>query len=194
VKKNRHPESLTEKLHGLIVGGRGPVRNRLLLLSLAARRALDVPFPVILGEKVIVPKQAAKDLTGRRGWLQSRLGLTVFPGAWPWRSSPSSALCWCMMPTADLPRSARSTRRNCMHILVNGVRLFVDVANAGLVADGYRMREKPVLLMLHGGPGFDHVLFKDAFSALSDVAQVIFYDHRGNGRSEGDDPSTWNLA
>ena len=81
-----------------------------------------------------------------------------------------------------------------MHILVNGVRLFVDVANAGLVPDGDRMREKPALLMLHGGPGFDHVPFKSAFSALSDVAQVVFYDHRGNGRSEGDDPSTWNLA
>ena len=32
-----------------------------------------------------------------------------------------------------------------MHILVNGVRLFVDVANAGLVPDGNRMREKPTL-------------------------------------------------
>jgi proline iminopeptidase len=81
-----------------------------------------------------------------------------------------------------------------MHVLVNGIRLFVDVANPGLVADSQGMREKPTLLMLHGGPGFDHVPFKDAFSALSDVAQVIFYDHRGNGRSEGDDPSTWNLA
>jgi proline iminopeptidase len=81
-----------------------------------------------------------------------------------------------------------------LRILVNGVRLFVDVANPGLVPDGLGMREKPTLLMLHGGPGFDHVPFKDAFSALSDVAQVIFYDHRGNGRSEGDDPSTWNLA
>lgn len=81
-----------------------------------------------------------------------------------------------------------------MHVLVNGVRLFVDVANAGLVADDHGVRKKPTLLMLHGGPGFDHVPFKTAFSALSDVAQVIFYDHRGNGRSEGDDPSTWNLA
>ena len=81
-----------------------------------------------------------------------------------------------------------------MHVLVNGVRLFVDVANPGLVADGPIMRQKPTLLMLHGGPGFDHVPFKDAFSTLSDVAQIIFYDHRGNGRSEGDDPSTWNLA
>ena len=28
---------------------------------------------------------------------------------------------------------------------------------------------------------------------LTDVAQVVVYDHRGNGRSEGDDPSRWNL-
>ena len=81
-----------------------------------------------------------------------------------------------------------------MLIRVNGVRLFVDVANFGLVPDGDHMREKPTLLMLHGGPGFDHTAFKEAFSALSDVAQVIFYDHRGNGRSEGDDPVAWNLA
>lgn len=81
-----------------------------------------------------------------------------------------------------------------MLIHVNGVRLFVDVANVGLVPDGDGMREKPILLMLHGGPGFDHTGFKSAFSDLSDVAQVIFYDHRGNGRSEGDDPATWNLT
>lgn len=81
-----------------------------------------------------------------------------------------------------------------MLVRVNGVRLFVDVANAALVLDGGRMREKPTLLMLHGGPGFDHTAFKEAFSTLGDIAQVIFYDHRGNGRSEGDDPATWNLA
>lgn len=81
-----------------------------------------------------------------------------------------------------------------MRVQVNGVRLFVDVANPGLVPDGDRMREKPTLLMLHGGPGFDHTAFKDAFSSLSDVAQVVFYDHRGNGRSGGDDPAAWNLA
>lgn len=81
-----------------------------------------------------------------------------------------------------------------MLVHVNGVRLFVDVANFGLVPDEHGMRQKPTLLVLHGGPGFDHVHVKSAFSVLSDVAQVIFYDHRGNGRSEGDDPSTWNLA
>ncbi len=81
-----------------------------------------------------------------------------------------------------------------MLIQVNDVRLFVDVANSGLVPDGKGMREKPTLLMLHGGPGFDHTGFKEAFTSLADVAQVIFYDHRGNGRSEGDDPTAWNLG
>ena len=48
------------------------------------------------------------------------------------------------------------------HVLVNGVRLFVDVANPGLIPDCHGMRQKPTVLMLHGGPGFDHVPFKDA--------------------------------
>ncbi|KMO14024.1 alpha/beta fold hydrolase [Methylobacterium platani] len=81
-----------------------------------------------------------------------------------------------------------------MLVSVNGVRLFMDVANFGLVPDGDTMREKPVLLMLHGGPGWDHTGFKEAFATLSDVAQVVFCDLRGNGRSEGNDPATWNLA
>ena len=43
-----------------------------------------------------------------------------------------------------------------MHVSVNGVRLFFDVEGAKLVPDGPSMREKPTLLLLHGGPGFDH--------------------------------------
>ena len=34
-----------------------------------------------------------------------------------------------------------------------GVRLFVDIEGAGLVPDGASMREKPTLLLLHGGTG-----------------------------------------
>ena len=40
-----------------------------------------------------------------------------------------------------------------MHVRVNGVRLFFDVEGTGLVPDGPAMREKPTLLLLHGGPG-----------------------------------------
>ena len=61
-----------------------------------------------------------------------------------------------------------------MRVLVNGVRLFFDVEGAKLVPDGPAMREKPTLLLLHGGPGFDHSIYKPAYSALADVAQIIY--------------------
>jgi len=81
-----------------------------------------------------------------------------------------------------------------MRILVNGVRLFFDVEGASLVPDGPAMREKPTLLLLHGGPGFDHSIYKPAYSALADLAQVIYLDHRGNGRSDAGPKDAWTLA
>lgn len=81
-----------------------------------------------------------------------------------------------------------------MNILVEpDVRLFVDIEGAGLVADGARMRQKPALILLHGGPGFDHTGFKPAFSRLSDLAQIVYYDQRGHGRSDPRPPHEWTL-
>jgi pimeloyl-ACP methyl ester carboxylesterase len=80
-----------------------------------------------------------------------------------------------------------------MHVLVNGVRLFFDIEGAKLVPDGPVMREKPTLLLLHGGPGFDHSIYKPAYSTLADIAQIIYLDHRGNGRSEDGPRESWNL-
>ena len=74
-----------------------------------------------------------------------------------------------------------------------GVRLFVDVEGPALVPDGPLMREKPTLVCLHGGPGFDHSGFKPAFSGLADIAQIIYYDHRGHGRSDERPNSEWTL-
>ena len=74
-----------------------------------------------------------------------------------------------------------------------GVRLFVDVEGPALVPDGPLMREKPTLVCLHGGPGFDHSGFKPAFSGLADIAQIIYYDHRGHGRSDERPSSEWTL-
>lgn len=81
-----------------------------------------------------------------------------------------------------------------MFVQVNGARLFFDVEGAGLVPDGLAMKAKPTLVLLHGGPGADHTIYKPVFSALSDIAQIVYLDHRGNGRSSGDDPATWNLV
>ena len=81
-----------------------------------------------------------------------------------------------------------------MQVSIGDCRLFVDVEGAKLVADGPVMREKPTLLLLHGGPGFDHSSYKPSFSELADAAQLVYYDHRGNGRSERSTPDRWNLA
>ena len=74
-----------------------------------------------------------------------------------------------------------------------GVQLFVDIEGAGLVPDGAAMRVKPTLLLLHGGPGYDHSGFKPAFSQLADIAQIVYLDHRGHGRSSRCPPEQWTL-
>ncbi len=81
-----------------------------------------------------------------------------------------------------------------MKILVNGVHVYFDIEGAGLRTDGSVMREMPTVILLHGGPGADHSIYKPAFSALTDVAQVIYLDHRGNGRSDDGSHELWTLA
>ncbi len=74
-----------------------------------------------------------------------------------------------------------------------GVRLYVDVESPQYVPDGPVLREKPALLLLHGGPGFDHSGFRPYFGRVADIAQVIYYDHRGHGRSDRRPPAEWTL-
>src|SRR5689334_3214914 len=76
---------------------------------------------------------------------------------------------------------------------VNGTRIFFDTVGSKLDIDGERMREKPSLIVMHGGPGFDHSTLRPYFDRFADTHQVIYIDHRGNGRSTGE-PPTWNLA
>jgi pimeloyl-ACP methyl ester carboxylesterase len=82
-----------------------------------------------------------------------------------------------------------------MRVEIGGCRLFFDVEGAKLRPDGPRMREVPTLLLLHGGPGADHSIFKPAYSQLAEIAQVVYFDHRGDGRSDGRyDAERWRLA
>jgi pimeloyl-ACP methyl ester carboxylesterase len=80
-----------------------------------------------------------------------------------------------------------------MRVRVGDVHLFFDVDGAKLRPDGPRMREVPTILMLHGGPGFDHSVFKPDLSGLVDIAQIVYLDHRGNGRSDRSRPEDLNL-
>jgi proline iminopeptidase len=78
-------------------------------------------------------------------------------------------------------------------VSVGDVRLFVDVDGAKLVPDGMSMRERPTIVFVHGGPGFDHTPFKARYPSLTELAQVVYYDHRGNGRSDMGPRERWNL-
>jgi len=40
-----------------------------------------------------------------------------------------------------------------MQLDVNGTPLWFDVDGSSLVADGAAMRERPTVVLLHGGPG-----------------------------------------
>jgi proline iminopeptidase len=63
----------------------------------------------------------------------------------------------------------------------------------GLVPEGAAMRERPVAMLVHGGPGSDHSSFKPGYSPLSAAMQLVYFDHRGQGRSARGDPARWTL-
>ena len=58
------------------------------------------------------------------------------------------------------------------HTRVNGTDLYCTTVGEGV----------PLLLM-HGGLGLDHTYFRPFLDPVSSVAELIFYDHRGQGRS-----------
>lgn len=80
-----------------------------------------------------------------------------------------------------------------MRAKIRGTEIFFDVDGAGFVPEGDKMVERPVLFLLHGGPGGDHAPFKTSSAALRDVAQLVYVDHRGSGRSASGDPAGYTL-
>ena len=80
-----------------------------------------------------------------------------------------------------------------MYAEIRGTRLFFDVEGAGLVPDGSTLRPRPEAMIIHGGPGGDHSGFKPALTPLSDTMQLVYFDHRGQGRSGRGDPDRYTL-
>jgi proline iminopeptidase len=79
-----------------------------------------------------------------------------------------------------------------MYAKVRDTELFFDIEGAGLVPEGSRMRERPTAFLVHGGPGVDHSGLKARYGKLAEKMQLVYFDHRGQGRSRGD-PKTYTL-
>jgi len=81
-----------------------------------------------------------------------------------------------------------------MRVNIGDTQLFFEVYGSKLNPAGANTQEKPTLIFLHGGAGFlDHTCYVPFWSRFADVAEVIFVDQRGSGRSVCNDQSTWNL-
>lgn len=71
-----------------------------------------------------------------------------------------------------------------MKAKIRGTEIYFDIAGMQIEPDKHGFIEKPILFMLHGGPGGDHLRFKQHSLELADVAQLVLIDHRGCGRSK----------
>ena len=80
-----------------------------------------------------------------------------------------------------------------MRAKIRDTEIFFDVEGASLVPDGPRLVERPTAFLLHGGPGGDHSGFKPAFSPLAERMQLVYVDHRGQGRSARGPKETYTL-
>jgi proline iminopeptidase len=80
-----------------------------------------------------------------------------------------------------------------MRAAIRGTEIFFDIEGAGLVPDGARMIEKPVLFAVHGGPGGEHAGYKPALTPLASKVQIVYFDHRGQGRSARGPKETYTL-
>jgi proline iminopeptidase len=56
------------------------------------------------------------------------------------------------------------------------------------------MRQRPTVVLVHGGPGvWDHSYFKPDFAPLAEHAQIVYLDLRGHGRSDWGNAAGWSF-
>jgi pimeloyl-ACP methyl ester carboxylesterase len=84
---------------------------------------------------------------------------------------------------------------NMPYLDINDMKMYFEIFGSEFKLEDDGISKKPTILILHGGPGVDHIYYEVPFwESLQDAAQLIFIDHRGNGRSTDENPAGWNLA
>ena len=59
-----------------------------------------------------------------------------------------------------------------MKAKIRGTTLFFDIVGSGIDFTPEGVVEKPIVFLLHGGPGGDHSVFKNYCAELQDIAQL----------------------
>jgi proline iminopeptidase len=80
-----------------------------------------------------------------------------------------------------------------MRAKIRDTEIFFDVEGSALVVEDDKLHSKPVAFLIHGGPGADHTGYKPAYSPLSEYLQLVYFDHRGQGRSARGDKESYTL-
>ncbi|HLR41753.1 MAG TPA: alpha/beta fold hydrolase [Pseudogracilibacillus sp.] len=80
-----------------------------------------------------------------------------------------------------------------MYANINGTKLYFDINGSGKVIENGLVKNKPVVFLLHGGPGGTHLSFKPYLNELSNKVQLVYIDQRGCGSSADEDPESYTL-
>lgn len=80
-----------------------------------------------------------------------------------------------------------------MKAKIRNTELYFDVAGMHFAPTKTGFETRPILFMLHGGPGGDHLRFKQHSLELQDAAQLVFIDHRGSGQSKKSKQKDYSL-
>lgn len=80
-----------------------------------------------------------------------------------------------------------------MKAKIRGTEIYFDITGTQIGTNGNNLVEKPVLFLIHGGPGGNHIHFKYDSIKLQEYAQLVFIDQRGCGLSKKDKKSHYTL-
>lgn len=80
------------------------------------------------------------------------------------------------------------------YVQLKHVNLYFEIYGNEYQLTGESHIRKPTIVVVHGGPGIDHLYSEASFwEHAGDYAQVILIDQRGNGRSVDKSSERWNL-
>ena len=76
---------------------------------------------------------------------------------------------------------------------VRDTEIFFDILGSSLAIENGALIERPTSFVSHGGPGAEHSVMRPGMDPLGEYSQVIYWDHRGQGRSARGDIKKYNL-